>query len=274
MVTTSLNNIATLSALWTLMFMLFSGGFALSTMSKSAPQTSPLGDMLSQKASAVGGSNSLSLNSNSNSNNSPFKSNFLRKLSQQSRNVEENEISSNSHHNNININNHNSINNNNNENESDQPPIVSNNSNNSNNDQDILEHNGDEPGGGGGGGGGGGSDIISEDDSVFGNTGETFFDFANRRVNELNNARKILFDKSMTQCPYAPSSPLAVGGEDVVSLSSNTEQLLANDVDDEMSKRLVPFHFLLFLLPTLFFLFRSHEICFSPRDHAFSNIKI
>lgn len=246
MVTTSLNNIATLSALWTLVFMLFSGGFALSTMPKSAPQTSPLGDMLSQKVAAAGGSNSLSLNSNSNSNNSPFKSNFLRKLSQQSRNVEENEISSssnmNSHHN-ININNHNSINNNNNnENESDQPPIVSNVSNNSNNDQDILEHNGDEPGGGGGGGGGG-SDIISNDDSVFGNTGETFFDFANRRVNELNNANKILFDKSMTQCPYAPSSPLAVGGEDVVSLSSNTEQLLANDVDDEMSKRLVPLSF-------------------------------
>lgn len=73
---------------------------------------------------------------------------------------------------------------------------------------------------------------------MFGNTGETFFDFANRRADELNNARKILFDKSMTQCPYAPSSPLAVGaGEDVVSLSSNTEQLLANDVDDEMSKR-------------------------------------
>lgn len=248
MVTTSLNNIATLSALWTLMFMLFSGGFALSTMSKSAPQTSPLGDMLSQKVAATGGSNSLSLNSNSNSNNSPFKSNFLRKLSQQSRNVEENEISSSSNmngHHNININNHNSINNNNNnnENESDQPPIVSN-SNNSNNDQDILEHNGDEPGGGGGGGGGGGSDIISNDDSVFGNTGETFIDFGNRRTNELKNANKILFDKSMTQCPYAPSSPLAVGGEDVVSLSSNTEQqLLANDVDDEMSKRLVPFSF-------------------------------
>jgi hypothetical protein len=42
------------------------------------------------------------------------------------------------------------------------------------------------------------------DSSIYGNTDETFFDFANRRVNELKLLNENLFDKSIGTCPYTP----------------------------------------------------------------------
>lgn len=66
------------------------------------------------------------------------------------------------------------------------------------------------------------ADVDDVDDSVFGNTGESFFDFANRRANELKEMNKITFDRSMSQCPYAPSSALSPSVfEDASSLSSS-----------------------------------------------------
>ena len=43
-----------------------------------------------------------------------------------------------------------------------------------------------------------------EDSSIYGNTDESFFDFANRRVNELKTMSENLFDKSLSSCPYTP----------------------------------------------------------------------
>jgi len=43
-----------------------------------------------------------------------------------------------------------------------------------------------------------------EDMSIYGNTDESFFDFANRRVNELKTMSESLFDKSLSSCPYTP----------------------------------------------------------------------
>lgn len=45
-------------------------------------------------------------------------------------------------------------------------------------------------------------DII--DSSIYGNTDESFFDFANRRVSELKAVNENLFDKSINSCPYTP----------------------------------------------------------------------
>jgi hypothetical protein len=46
------------------------------------------------------------------------------------------------------------------------------------------------------------------DDSVFGNTGESFFEFANRRVNEIKNQNKLQFEKSINSCVYSPKAQL------------------------------------------------------------------
>ena len=108
-----------------------------------------------------------------------------------------------------------------------------NNNNNNNNNMLLVEPNGEEIGESGGGGGGGDFPL---DDSVFGNTDESFFDFANRRMNELKNMNKMLFDKSIAQCPYAASSPLNVaGGGDTVESSND---VVNNKINQH--KRCVP----------------------------------
>lgn len=66
-------------------------------------------------------------------------------------------------------------------------------------EEDELEQSGDEPGGGGG-------QDTDTDDSVFGNTNESFMEFLERRINELKKLNQASFDKAMSQCPYSPSS--------------------------------------------------------------------
>lgn len=48
------------------------------------------------------------------------------------------------------------------------------------------------------------NDQENVDASVYGNTDESFFDFANRRVSEMNAVNEQLFDKSINSCPYTP----------------------------------------------------------------------
>jgi hypothetical protein len=66
-----------------------------------------------------------------------------------------------------------------------------------NNDDDDSHNNNDE------------QDTELGDDSIFGNTGESFFEFANRRVNELKNQNRLQFEKSINNCFYSPKSQLS-----------------------------------------------------------------
>lgn len=69
------------------------------------------------------------------------------------------------------------------------------------------------------------------DDSVFGNTGESFFDFANRRVNEIKNQNRLQFDKSINNCVYSPKSQLtkrylsdSFNGNETTKIPANTNK--------------------------------------------------
>lgn len=75
------------------------------------------------------------------------------------------------------------------------------------------------------------------DNSVYGNTNESFMDFVERRIHELKKQNKALFDKAMLQCSYAPQSLLnpnhnhdrSSSSSSSSSFSSSNTQLLTSD---------------------------------------------
>lgn len=97
----------------------------------------------------------------------------------------------------------------------------------------------DEDSGGGGGGGGDGSDDSEDmDDSVFGNRDESFFDFASRRVNELQNINRNLFLKSINQCEYSPiDTNEHSSNHDVNNKISDNDSELEEDINKRFLTR-------------------------------------
>lgn len=111
----------------------------------------------------------------------------------------------NSHKNDLMFNNKhslNSVNNNNNLNffnhNNNKIEFENDNNNNNNNGQSLNEDTNDNTNN---------NTVEDESDfdtSIFGNTDESFFEFANRRVAELQNLNNNLFEKAIGSCPYAP----------------------------------------------------------------------
>lgn len=78
------------------------------------------------------------------------------------------------------------------------------------------------------------------DPTIYGNTDESFFEFANRRVFELQNMNRNLFDKAINSCPSAPlnlnteSSYEASMDNDnsLINPLSNSHKYLRTDIND------------------------------------------
>lgn len=77
------------------------------------------------------------------------------------------------------------------------------------------------------------SDDSGFDPSIFGNTDESFFEFANRRVNELKNQNKQLYDKSIASCQYSPKTFLdtysLVSRRDLGEITLENDYRIAED---------------------------------------------
>ena len=69
--------------------------------------------------------------------------------------------------------------------------------------------------------GNGASSDSALDTSVFGNTYESFFDFANRRTHEIESRNKDLYEKSMKACIYTPYAATPSVNNNVSEYSSD-----------------------------------------------------